>query len=415
LLILVFFKIRRICRSLHKWLGLGLGGLLLLLTLSGAALVCAQSFDRLFAPQRYAVTGEQVVQPLSIYAAHGVAAVPGGVVVRMQFAKDAPVVVWLRKMEGATEARQATAPSNASSAQPHSEHRHHAAEGDGKRGESKPAAFRPSGFIKVYIDPPTGKILGVQNPRVGLIGTLRAFHTNLLVQGPIGRNLIGCCGIVLLLLALSGVLVWWPMVWQIAMRFRRGPTFSLNLHQFIGAWVALPLAIIAFTGLYLAFPQPLQLALAQFAPMSHEARRAAPLSTPHLDADTALAAIIRHDQLQLREIAYPNRETKTWRIEADDPSGQADIFLVDDASATATVAPQPKSGDVISENLHNLHMNRGTGPVWSVIAVITGLSPMLFFVTGVVSWFNRRKRRAARAAAKHEAGSLAPDVVAVDG
>lgn len=412
MLILVFFRIRRVCRSLHKWLGLGLGGLLLLLTLSGAALVCAQSFDRLFTPQRYAVTGEQIAQPLAAYAAHAVAAVPGGVVVRMQFAKNAPVVVWLRKMEGAPQARHADT-SNAGNTQPRSEHHHHA-ESDGKRSESKPGVFRPAGFIKVYLDPPTGTILDVQNPRAGLIGTLRAFHTNLLVQGPIGRNLIGCCGIILLLMALSGLLVWWPMVWQIALRFRRGPMLSLNLHQFIGAWIALPLALIAFTGIYLAFPQLLQPVLALFAPMSHEVGRAAPLVTPHLDADAAVAAIARHDQLQLREIAYPNRETKTWRIEADDAAGQADAFLIDDATGAASVAPQPKSGDVITENLHNLHMNRSTGPVWSTIAVISGLSPLLFFVTGVLSWFNRRKRQAAKAASKRAAAAMAPEVAAFD-
>lgn len=418
--LLLFFKVRRVGRSLHKWIGLALGGLLMLVACSGALLVFAESFERWFAPQRYALTGDHVAQPLATYATRAIAAAHGGDVMRLQFAPGAPVIVWLRKSEAAAEMRGTPQTGDAGTSQPRDEHRHRTAEsanklGEGKTGEGRPSGGRPGGVLKIYLDPPTGNLLDSENPRVGLLATLRAFHTNLLMPGALGRNLIGTCGIFLLFLALSGTLVWWPLAWKIALRFRRGHTLSINLHQFLGAWIALPLTLIAFTGIYLAFPQQLRSALAAFAPMTpQEERRAALLGGRHLDPDVAFAALSDHDKLKLSEIAFPNRATKAWRIEAIDTAGRAQRFLVDDASSAVSKAPEPQRGDIISETFRRLHMNQGMGTVWTAIAIVTGLSPILFFITGVLSWLNRRKRLAAKAAAKEITAMTGVEVTALD-
>lgn len=443
--LLLFFKVRRVGRSLHKWIGLALGGLLMLVACSGALLVFAESFERWFAPQRYALTGDHVAQPLATYAARAIAAAHGGDVMRLQFAPGAPVIVWLRKSEAAVEMRRTPQTGDAGTSQPRDEHRHRTAESANKLGEGtpregkpnegkfgearpregkisesktaegRPSGGRPGGVLKIYLDPPTGNVLDSENPRVGLLATLRAFHTNLLMQGALGRNLIGTCGIFLLFLALSGTLVWWPLAWKIALRFRRGHTLSINLHQFLGAWIALPLTLIAFTGIYLAFPQQLRSALAAFAPMTpQEERRAALLGERHLDPDVAFAALSDHDKLKLSEIAFPNRATKAWRIEAIDTAGRAQSFLIDDASGAVSKAPEPQRGDIISETLRRLHMNQGMGTVWTVIAIVTGLSPILFFITGVLSWLNRRKRLATKAAAKEITAMTGVEVTALD-
>lgn len=410
---------KRFARSLHKYLGLGIGAVLMLVTLTGAILVFADQFAAWLIPQRYAVTGDTVAKPLAAYAASAVTAAQGGNVMRLQMpeTKGAPVIVFVRKSEGGGERRGERAPAEGAGAAaatvdtlPQHHHRDGGSNGGSGNGERAGAQGsgerRPNGerggrqmsFIKVYLDPPTANVLDAVNPRSGILATIRAFHTNLLLQGPVGRQLVGVGGIILLLFALTGLVVWWPRIFTLAtaLRFRRGATLSINLHQFLGAWTALPIAAIAFTGIYLAFGQQLRPILAALAPMTpQDDRRGALLAHPQLDADAAVAAAAKDEKLQLLTIAFPNRASHTWRVEAAAPDGHERTYLVDDTTSAVMRAPAPKSGDIISDLLRRIHENQGTGMIWAVIATLCGLAPILFFVTGVLSWLGRRRRIAA--------------------
>ena len=124
-------------------------------------------------------------------------------------------------------------------------------------------------------------------------------------------------------------------------------------------------------------------------------RRGALLAHPQLDPDAAVAAAAKDEKLQLLTIAFPNRASHTWRVEAAAPDGHERTYLVDDTTSAVMRAPAPKSGDIISDLLRRIHENQGTGMIWAVIATLCGLAPILFFVTGVLSWLGRRRRIAA--------------------
>lgn len=402
--LLSFAAVRSFLLSLHKWAGLTLGLVLMLLALSGALLVAADRFDRLLSPQRYAVTGAEVHQTLAAYVAAAMAARPGASVqeIQMPAGRGAPVVVLLRQgeMRGG-EMRGTGAPR-----QRHSE--------AGSMRERTPEAQRAGGassgrergemhFFRAYLDPPTGRVLDIADARGGgAVATLRAFHTALLLPVPAGRPIIGAFGIVLLLLSLTGLVIWWPRPFKLAslVSFRRGRTLSFNLHQFIGLWIALPLAAQAFTGIYLAFPQALRPAIAAVMPMAPQSeRRAPPLATMKLDPDVAFAAAAGHDALKLVSLTYPNRASKSWQIEATDASGGAQRFLVEDTSGMVNRVAEPPPGNRLDDLLRRLHMNHGIGIVWTAIALIAGLAPILFFITGVILFAGRQMRRKMRLAA----------------
>ncbi len=407
-------QFKRFARSLHQWLGLGIGGVVMLVTLTGAILVFTDQFEARLEPQRYAVTGDIVAKPLAAYAASAVAVVQGSSVMRLQIpvTKGAPVVAFVRKSDrGGEHALADPAAAKTDAAEPQHRHHHHdggsnaggdqegGAQGNGEQraGGERGGGGRQMNFIKVYLDPPTAAVLDLANPQSGLFSTIRTFHTNLLLQGPIGRQIVGVGGIVLFLFAVTGLVIWWPRIFTFAtaLRFRRGVTLSINLHQYIGAWVALPLAAIAFTGIYLAFGQQLQPILAALAPMTpQEDRRSALLAHPQLDPDAAVAAAAKDEKLQLLTIAFPNRVSHTWRIEATATDGHERTYLVDDTTSAVTHAPT-FAGDVISDTLRRIHENKGMGLIWAIISMLCGLSPVLFFVTGVMSWLARQRRIAA--------------------
>ena len=90
----------------------------------------------------------------------------------------------------------------------------------------------------------------------GAVRWLHVFHGSLMVPG-LGRKIVGWLGWAMLVSALTGIWLWWPRNGAVlrAFRWRRAPLTSSNLHHQIGFWISIPLAVLAFTGAWISFPQ----------------------------------------------------------------------------------------------------------------------------------------------------------------
>src|SRR4029077_20260882 len=108
---------------------------------------------------------------------------------------------------------------------------------------------------RVYLDPPTGRLLEAPAGG-GLIGWAHDFHESLTLREYSGREIVGCVGIAMLISSLSGIYLWWPRrpLRRNDFTFRRGPVVSRNLHFTCGIYASLVLAMLSFTGIFLAFP-----------------------------------------------------------------------------------------------------------------------------------------------------------------
>jgi len=78
----------------------------------------------------------------------------------------------------------------------------------------------------------------------------------------------------MLVLSLSGIYLWWPRngAFMRGLQWRRGPATSFNLHHMAGFWIAIPLAVVSLTGVYLGFPQQSRELLGSVAPMTPQQR-----------------------------------------------------------------------------------------------------------------------------------------------
>lgn len=99
----------------------------------------------------------------------------------------------------------------------------------------------PASLIAVYLDPPTGKILWIEDYRSTFPGKVHASHANFFMPGPTGRQIVGALGICMLLMSLSGLFICWPRAipFGAALRFRRGVMLPSNLHHFAGLLIAM--------------------------------------------------------------------------------------------------------------------------------------------------------------------------------
>jgi uncharacterized iron-regulated membrane protein len=95
--------------------------------------------------------------------------------------------------------------------------------------------------------------------RLHAVEWLVDLHENLLA-GDVGRRLNGIGALAVVIIILSGAVIWWPGIehWRRSLRVNWRSHFArLNwdLHNVLGVWSFLFLVLWGFTGIYFAFPE----------------------------------------------------------------------------------------------------------------------------------------------------------------
>src|SRR5258706_6188393 len=121
---------------------------------------------------------------------------------------------------------------------------------------------RPQRTMEVYVDPISLKVLGSSEiiRRGPIRDVLVTIHEYLMFPGHIGLPLVGWMAVALTFMGLSGLILWWPKKgrWLSAFLVRRdarGLRLHLDLHHAAGIWGSVLLLILSISGIYLAFPQ----------------------------------------------------------------------------------------------------------------------------------------------------------------
>lgn len=270
---------------------------------------------------------------------------------------------------------------------------------------SPPRGLR--GAVTAYIDPASGAVLGRRDTSASFIGITRQLHETLLLRPWFGRDAVGWLGLLLLLMSLSGIWLWWPRggqggILRLLVRLRRRPALILNLdlHRLAGIWMALVLAVVAFSGVAIVFPgwfRPL-LGLSRPAPLALTPRREPPL----LDADAAAAAARAQAPGEvITAIQPPSRQRPAWTVmlrpEGSDPEFRVRSSITLDPWSGAVLEDRsPRSRAAAEEALalqRWLHGGALLGLPGRLLVFLSGLAMPLLFVTGLAAWLIRRRNR----------------------
>lgn len=252
----------------------------------------------------------------------------------------------------------------------------------------------------LFVDAGTGRIVADSDRDFLPLAMLYRLHKTLLLREA-GETLAGLAGLALLLLSLSGFVLWLrnPAI-PLRIRWRVGTlALSLDLHRTTGAVFAAILSVNAFTGAAMTFDGLSSRAVNAIA--------GAPAGTPPA---AGAPGPIRELDLLLRaaQAAVPGgelarvtvREGKGWVIARYRLPGEQVTFgmnRVHVESSTGQVlrvslrqglAP----GNGMFEWLYPLHTGRLVGVGYRAVLVVAGAAPVLLLATGFVLWRRRRRR-----------------------
>ncbi|MBV8842821.1 MAG: PepSY domain-containing protein [Bryobacterales bacterium] len=116
---------------------------------------------------------------------------------------------------------------------------------------------------KRLFDPRTGADLGDSVPTgIWLVSKLLELHDDLLA-GSAGRKVNGIGAVALLVLAITGLVVWWPGIktWRRSLTLHCGvgwKRFNWHLHSMVGFWSLGFTVIFGLSGIYLCIPETIQ-------------------------------------------------------------------------------------------------------------------------------------------------------------
>ena len=348
-------RLRGLWFSIHKWIGILLAILIVPISLSGSALVWHDWLDGAVNPERHVAHGKAQL-PFEAYVAGAR---------RSLTPQDRVSAIAFPAERGAV---QVTAVRPA----------------EGGRG-------RPV-RTQIWVDPASGEMIDRQSGNEGLVRTLHVLHGSLMVPG-VGRQIVGWIGVFMLVSCLTGLWLWWPTVggFRRGLRWRRQETTNANLHHGAGFWIAIPLAMLSFTGVWISFPG----VFGGAAPAAAKARPAGPplpLEQPRLNSELAAVMATARGQGSLRSVAWPTDQSPSWTVAVRGEDGRSAEFKVDDRSGAVSEAP-PRP-ETTSRLMRRWHDGDGMGPLWQTIIFIGGLIPALLAVTGIVMWLRTRRWRA---------------------
>jgi uncharacterized iron-regulated membrane protein len=260
----------------------------------------------------------------------------------------------------------------------------------------------------VFVDPASAGILDVRpTPTNAFISLMHDLHGRLLIPGREGRQVVGWLGVAMLVLGLSGIVIWWPKrgQWSAAFRVRRnarGYRLYRELHGAAGIWGLTVFLIVSFSGVAIAFPQTVRAIVTFGAPHAAPAfnPRNGPIVKPiadeqplSLDASVALVNA-RYPHKAIRSVFLPAKRNAAWRVALGDRrDGPVTMAYVDPWRKKIVASSSAAAADSFMAWQRPLHEGGGAGAIWRFLVFLSGLLPSLFVTTGIVMWIRKRNVR----------------------
>ena len=279
--------------------------------------------------------------------------------------------------------------------------------------------------VVVYVDSLTKNVVKqeVLEKKHWFVESMLALHTNL-VLGTGGAVAVGVGGALLFVMAIIGLVLWWPGIrtWKRALRINwrsRWTGITFDLHRTFGFWCFILVAMWGITGAYFIFPRPVHHVIKAFSPMP---------SLEQIPSDWRLGDAILpvDDFIAQAQRMYPEDKLAYVFMDVDRPHGEVQVYMSPQPSVPMEqledeVVFQPATGAVLlntssahwtagerlSLGLYSVHFGDFGGLILQIAWALLGLVPVVLVITGYAMWWNRTLKKKWTKLMKHKAAGTA--------
>ena len=258
-------------------------------------------------------------------------------------------------------------------------------------------------FVTVLIDPVSAEIFG-ELPSDPLVSSIQRLHFDLM-GGRTGRTLNGVGAACILVMCLTGCVIWWPgrrrwfraFLVDVRRDWRR---MIWELHRAIGIWTVIALATFALTGLSLVFPAQFRTAVNAISPITVTRAPVSLAAAPDARQLAWAAQIAQARQARpgehIARVVTPTNERAAFLVlfsrTSPTPAGSelSSVYLDQYSGNLLTTTPTTQTaGDRVMAWTIPLHVGGFGGNAVRWLWFALGLAPPLLFVTGMTMWWSR--------------------------
>ncbi|MBR8835870.1 MAG: PepSY domain-containing protein [Stigonema ocellatum SAG 48.90 = DSM 106950] len=261
-------------------------------------------------------------------------------------------------------------------------------------------------LIDVFVNPYSGVILGSQQWGHTLMSFIYTIHNSLLVK-EVGDQFVGVCGLLLLVLVVSGLAVWpgWrkPSLgfwirWKAPV-----PLLTYDLHKVAGFLSAVFLLLIASTGAAMVFSSQFESVTYW---LTHTPKLTPPVSTAVVDQvplrleEILLTADAALPEGQTTLVVLPHQPNDVFEVSKKLPQdtdvyGRSQVYIDQYSGKVLQVDNALKAplASRISNALLSLHNGGYGGLGLRCLYVLVGLVPSALSITSFFMWCNRNRAK----------------------
>ncbi|GAA4437682.1 PepSY-associated TM helix domain-containing protein [Pontibacter saemangeumensis] len=218
------YTLRKLFNDVHLWLGIASGLVLFVVCLSGTIYTFHSEIEEWLEPDKYEV--KALTRPIPVDAL---------VQEAEQELKGKVVAIEIPQDKGSTYRFSVAAPA-----------------GGAEHGGGRPTTY--------MVDPYTGAVKGTtEGPGTKFFQTMMQLHRWLLIDGGVGKMIVGIATIIFVFLTLTGLVLWFPVKrknWKQGLKIKtnaRWKRINHDLHNTLGFYSFLLLLVMALTGLCWSF------------------------------------------------------------------------------------------------------------------------------------------------------------------
>jgi len=258
--------------------------------------------------------------------------------------------------------------------------------------------------VTVTANPYTGEIIGSLATANNFTNKLHQFHKNLLLDAK-GKLITGCGALLLIVLSLTGLVLWWPRrIWKLS-DLKPGRRTNFDLHNALGFWSSIFLFLFGVTGAVIHWESETARFLDRltYAPPTPPVPPVKPApNTPLLGAEelanAAAQAVPGAQLISLMGLGNPRNPVRVAMHFPEDrtPGGRTIVQLHPTTGAVLAVQNSrdaPAAYRFVKLWNRQLHTGDTFGWPTRILACLISLALPLLALTGPLIWWGKFKRR----------------------
>ena len=255
----------------------------------------------------------------------------------------------------------------------------------------------------LFVNPYSGALLGERDRRGSLARTVHLVHTQLVVGGA-AKVVVGLASFMGMLLALSGIILWWPRrIVRVSPATASWRRRNFDLHNVSGLWSSTILLAITTTGVWINQEG----ALNPWAQRTFDRHSAVPLPKESRGGpgvvSVSLDSMLRAAQAALpaampTNISIPTAPTAIVRVSlkyADDrtPAGRSRVFVDQGTGALLRLddAHAAEPGTRVTNLVRSLHTGDLLGRPTRALWFLASLALVIQAISGFLVWYRPKR------------------------